>query len=142
MYFDETNNYFDIYESNVDIDNISFNRNNKLFTVEEGFNKGNMFNNLYSKYKNYVYKLKTNNKNDDLLYKLQMYTFALKDLNLYLDVHPEDETMMNEYKKVKRTLDDLKIKYQNVYGPLCSNDVTSNKWTWINNPWPWDKGGN
>ena len=33
-------------------------------------------------------------------------------------------------------------KYENVYGPLCIKDVvSSDKWTWIDNPWPWDKGG-
>lgn len=145
MYFDENNNYFDIdsnqsfNEYEINIDNINFNRNNSLFTVEEGFNKGNMFKNLYSKYKNYVYKLKTNNKKDDLLYKIQMYTFALKDLNLYLDVNPNDESVLVEYQRIRKKLDELKKEYD----PLCASEVTGDdKWTWINNPWPWDKGGN
>ena len=120
MLYDEKNKYF--------INNINFNRDSKLFDIEEGFNKGNLFKNIYSKYKNYVYKLAVNNKRDTLLYKIQMYIFALKDLNLYLDVYPKDESIINEY--------------QNNYGPLNTNEVNSEDiWTWINNPWPWDKGG-
>ena len=134
MLYDEKNKYF--------INNINFNRDSKLFDIEEGFNKGNLFKNIYSKYKNYVYKLAVNNKRDTLLYKIQMYIFALKDLNLYLDVYPKDESIINEYQKLKRKLQDIKNEYENNYGPLNTNEVNSeDKWTWINNPWPWDKGG-
>ena len=102
-----------------------------------------MFENIYSKYKNHVYKLSVNNQKDELLYKIQMYTFALKDLNLYLDVHPTDQSMLYEYQKNKRLLDESISTYEKKYGPLTSFNVTNDdKWTWINNPWPWDKGGN
>ena len=142
MYFDENNNYFD-YSQLVSIDNINFNRNNKLFSIEDGFNKGNIFENIYSKYKNHVYKISINNKKDELLYKIQMYTFALKDLNLYLDTHPTDQSILNEFQKNKTILKDLITKYEKEYNPLTSFNVESNDiWTWINNPWPWDKGGN
>ena len=138
MFFDDNNNYYDF-----DINTISFDRDSKLFDLEDGFNKGNMFKNLYSKYKNYVYKLKVNNKKDELLYKIQIYTFALKDLNLYLDTNPTDESILNIFQKYKNELNELKTKYESAYGPLCSFDTNSDdKWTWNNNPWPWDKGGN
>ena len=144
MFFDENNNYFDDYKEsniNLNIDNININRNNTLHDYEDGFNKGNMFKNIYSKYKNHVYKLKFYNKKDELLYKLQMYTFILKDINLYLDVNPNDESIINEFLKVNASLKSVKTEYEKTYGPLCINDITSDKWTWINNPWPWDKGG-
>ena len=154
MYFDENNNYFEMYENeyelenkynnnfNVKIDNINFNRELSLYEPVEGFNKGNMFSNLYSKYKNYVYKLKVNNEKDELLYKIQVYSFALKDYNLYLDVHPDDSSVLMEYGKVKNKLDLVKSEYENKYGPLCASEVeSSSKWTWLDGPWPWDKGG-
>ena len=141
MYFDENNNYFD-YSQLVSIDNINFNRNNKLFSIEDGFNKGNMFENIYSKYKNHVYKISINNKKDELLYKIQMYTFALKDLNLYLDTHPTDQSILNEFQKNKTILKDLITKYEKEYNSLTSFNVNAtDKWAWINNPWPWDKEG-
>lgn len=136
MYFNEDNNYFDL-----DFNNISF-RDNKLFDIKEGFNKGNMFKDLYSKYKNYNYNLKVTNKKDELLYNLQMYNFALKDIILYLDIHPDDNNMLNEYQKHRKKLIELENEYEKNYGPLeACNVVSNNKWTWNNNPWPWC-GGN
>lgn len=163
MYFDENNNYFDImmaeqefefnknYNKNkindidvdVNIDSINFNREDKLYSPLEGFNKGNMFKNLYSKYKNHVYKLKVISKRDELLYQIQMYMFAMKDINLYLDLHPDDSMMLKKYYDYRNKYNELKKKYENEYSPLCTNNVmNSSKWTWIDNPWPWDKGGN
>ncbi len=130
MFFDEDNIYFN---------DININRDSKIFDIEEGFNKGNLFKNIYSKYKNHVYKLRIKTKKDEILYKIQMYTFALKDLNLYLDINPNDESMLKEFQNIKMKLNELKKEYT----PLCIEDVKNdNKWTWINNPWPWDKGGN
>lgn len=137
MYFDETNNYFDDYK-NI---NINLDRVDKLYSYEEGFNKGNLFKNLYSKYKNHVYKLSVNNNKDKLLLNIQMHTFALKDLNLYLDTHPNDENILKEFNNVNDSLTKLKKEYEDNYGPLCINSVKSDKnYTWINNPWPWDDG--
>ena len=142
MYFDETNNYFNIY--NDEDNNIDFIvRDNKLFSIDEGFNKGNMFENTYSKYKNYSYKLKTNNQKDNLLYDIQKYSFALKDLNLYLDTHPSDESMLTKFQEINRRLNELKEKYEKNYSPITLSSIDNEtKWTWLNNPWPWDKGGN
>ena len=151
MYFDETNNYFDITNEdyvdnskfnysdiNVNIDSINFNRDESLYSPLEGFNKGNMFSNLYSKYKNHV-----NNQKDELLYKIQMYSFALKDYDLYLDIYPNDTKILREFRTIKNELNESKKKYEDTYGPLCMNEVEStSKWTWLNGPWPWDKGGN
>jgi len=161
MYFDETNNFFDITSESYDIDkyvnksnfnyndidvsidSINFNRESSLYSPLEGFNKGNMFQDLYSKYKNHVYKLKVNNQKDELLYNIQMYSFALKDYNLYLDIYPNDTKILREFRSVKNMLEESKKKYENVYGPLCMSEVEStSKWTWLNGPWPWDKGGN
>ena len=142
MYFDENNNYFDDYkEVNINIDSINFNRSNNLYPYEEGFNKGNLFKDLYSKYKNHVYKLNVTNDRDKLLLNIQIHCFVLKDLNLYLDTHPTDESMIVEFNKVNNSLKELKQRYENKYGPLCVNGVNSDKnWSWLNNPWPWDNG--
>lgn len=163
MLYDENNNYFDIvsneleyeYDINkyvdkskyndidINIDSINFNRNEDLYSPMEGFNKGNMFSDMYSRYKNHVYKLKVTNDRDMLLYKIQMYNFAMKDMNLYLDIYPDDKKMLSNFQEYKKMYNELKNKYENVYGPLCVKDVvSSDKWTWIDNPWPWDKGGN
>ena len=133
MFFDGDNIYFEY-------NNVNYDRNTTLQNEEEGFNKGNMFKNLYSKYKNHVYKLKVNTKKDDLLLKIQMYTFALKDLGLYLDVHPEDRDVFNKFIDIKRKLQTVKEKYEKEYTPLCLESNNDNNYDYINGPWPWDKG--
>ena len=147
MLYDESNNYFDIdtsypeYDIDINIDSINFNRETPSKMIE-GFNKGNMFPNLYSKYKNHAYKLKVNNSKDELLYKIQMYSFAIKDYNLYLDIYPNDTTILREFRDSKSMLENYKKEYESKYGPLCITSVDStSKWTWLNEPWPWDKGG-
>ena len=145
MYFDETNNYFDMTSDDtiVNIGTINFNRDKNISSNDEGFNTGNMFPNIYSKYKNHSYKLRVDNKKDELLYKIQMYTFALKDFNLYLDIYPNDTTILREFRDTNKQLEELKQEYETKYGPLCITGVDStSKWTWLSSPWPWDKGGN
>ena len=75
----------------------------------------------------------------DMIMKIRELDFSIIDLGLYLDVNPDDEKAIclhNEYcKKVK----DLKDKYQKVYGPLTIY-CPCNKWRWIEEPWPWERG--
>ena len=67
----------------------------------------------------------------------------MKDMNLYLDVYPNDKKILNSFHDYRKKYESLKKQYENEYGPLCmSNVVNTDKWTWISNPWPWDKGGN
>lgn len=145
MYFNEENNYFNLEDNNYidfNVNSIEINRNDKS-NLEEGFNKGNLFLNTYSKYKNHIYNLKVNNKKDELLYKIQIYNFALKDLTLYLDTHTNDKEKLEKFIEYRKIFEELKKEYINNYGPLCTLDVNNNnRWSWVDNPWPWDKGGN
>ena len=164
MYYDENNNYFEYNDLNKDylnIDssknydmyneikfnnaNINYNdyRNNNLFTPAEGLNYGNMFKNLYDPYKNYKYKVVVRGKREELLLKIQQLTFASKDLNLYLDLHPEDTRLLDTFKTYNNELNRLKDAYNKEFGALCAKDVNGNYFDWISNPWPWEnKGGN
>ena len=54
-------------------DNLS--RNNKLVNVNVGFNRGNMFENLFWPYK-YIANVRGNNPQEELLINLQRYCFA------------------------------------------------------------------
>ena len=144
MYFDKTNNYFEDYSTyndiNLNINNINFNRDISTYSNKEGFNKGNMFPSIYSKYKNHEYKLNVNNQRDELLYKIQMNAFALIDYNLYLDMYPNDTKILNEFINIKDELNKLTSEYESKYGVICQSKISdSSKWNWIDNPWPWDR---
>ena len=82
--------------------------------------------------------------NDDMtrekmINQIKCYQFAIIELGLYLDTHPEDERALCLHRKYARELKDLKEKYQKVYGPLTIN-YPCNKWRWIEEPWPWERG--
>lgn len=67
--------------------------------------------------------------------------FALDDILLYLDTHPTDQDAMSYYKYVKRINEDAVKAYEQVYGPLMITQVSSDNWSWMKSPWPWE-GGN
>ena len=76
------------------------NDNNKILDPYSGFVRGNMFDNLYDKYKNYKPRdINPSNEREALLGQWQQYNFALIDLGLYLDVYPNDTNALNLYKK-------------------------------------------
>ena len=94
--------YRDMNRKNTDYNN------QKLFNPKEGFIKGNMFSNLYNQYKNYQpVVLNPKNEQQKLLFDLQGICFAAHELNLYLDTHPEDQSMLmlfNDYCEKERKL--------------------------------------
>ena len=75
----------------------------------------------------------------DMFQEIQALDFGLVDINLYLDTHPNDTAALNFYHRHVALLDQLTYEYINQYGPLTVKDVVStNRWTWIDNPWPWE----
>ena len=89
--------------------------------------------------------LKNNNCDDNdmtrekMIKEIKCYQFAIIELSLYLDTHPEDERALCLHRKYARELKELKDKYQKVYGPLSIN-YPCNKWRWLEEPWPWERG--
>ena len=76
---------------------------------------------------------------EEMLQQIRCYDFAINELALYLDTHPEDEKALCLHRKYARECKDLKDKYQKVYGPLTIN-FPCNKWRWLEEPWPWEGG--
>lgn len=80
-----------------------------------------------------------NGTREEMLKKIKCYNFAIIELALYLDTHPDDERALCLHNSYNRTLKDLKDKYQKVYGPLTIF-YPCNKWRWLEEPWPWEGG--
>ena len=110
-----------------------------LYSPTEGYMKGNLFSNIYSEYKNYrPQKLMARNEQEKLLYELESISFAAHELNLYLDLHPNDTSMLMLFKDYEEKCKKLTSEYENKYGPLSVSEVNSTKeFTWVNN-WPWE----
>ena len=74
-----------------------------------------------------------------LMDEIKQYDFAIIELALYLDTHPNDAKALRIYESVSEKLEELKEKYEHNYGPLTICGVQSDEhWTWIDGPWPWE----
>lgn len=68
--------------------------------------------------------------------------FAIDDVILYLDTHPEDKQAMEYYETYKKLRRQAVSEYTRLYGPLTKDDVNScNYWAWVKDPWPWEPVG-
>lgn len=64
---------------------------------------------------------------------------AITELGLYLDTHVDDQKALCLHRKYCKEYRELTDKYQKVYGPLTIQ-FPCNKWRWIEEPWPWERG--
>lgn len=124
------NNYYQYDWRNNPMNKVS------LFNPKEGFEKGNMFSNTYSQYKNYK-PMELNPKSDKerLLYNIQTICFAAHDLNLYLDLNPNDQSMLTLFNDYLKKEEELVKEYESKYGPMIVNENMNG---WVNNKWPWE----
>lgn len=115
--------------------------NNSLFTPEVAYNNGNLFSNLYSEYKNYrPAQLSANTEKEKLLLDIGRLSFAAHDLNLYLDLNPNDESMLTLFNDYRKQADSMINEYESKFGPcnISSNSLETGPFKWINSPWPWE----
>lgn len=80
-----------------------------------------------------------NSLRNELMEKIKCYNFAIIELALYLDTHPDDEKALCLHNKYCKEYKELKDKYQKMFGPLTIN-YPCNKWRWLEEPWPWERG--
>lgn len=70
--------------------------------------------------------------------KLSSYQFAIADMKLYLDTHPNDSETIKKIKEYSEKLKTMRKTYEEKYGPLTMSDISGNRWKWIKSPWPWE----
>ncbi len=76
-----------------------------------------------------------------LLRQIMEYDFAIYDLALYLDTHPEDSASLELFQQLKKQSERYTEEYARLFGPLTFKQVNSdNYWTWISDSWPWEGG--
>lgn len=82
-----------------------------------------------------------------LLQYISEVSFAVNDITLYLDTHPNDEQALAYFQEVQCMRNEALEEYSRLYGPLTIDtaDISlSRSWDWVNQPWPWEpqrKGG-
>lgn len=75
----------------------------------------------------------------EMIDQIKCLRFAIIELGLYLDTHPDDQRAICMHREYCKQVKDLKDKYQKVYGPLTAF-YPCNKWRWLEEPWPWERG--
>jgi spore coat protein JB len=74
-----------------------------------------------------------------LMLDIQIVSFLTEDSQLFLDTHPTDIEALAYYNYYNELLGSLTSEYEENFGPLTDSGVnTSNGWTWIDAPWPWE----
>lgn len=77
----------------------------------------------------------------ELKRKIHELDFAIHELSLYLDTHPQCSRAMGllcEYRKIRK---ELIASYESQFGKyiVTTDDVPANGcWEWLKSPWPWD----
>lgn len=112
-----------------------------LYSPDEGYNKGNMFSNLYSQYMNYKpVNLKGNTEQEKMFLELARICFAKHEINLYLDLHPDDVSMITLFNDYREKEMMLRKQYEERFGPITTNSDVLNKtpFMWVKDGWPWE----
>ena len=78
---------------------------------------------------------------EDMLTDISALDFMLTDLNLYLDTHPDDTNALMLFNNIMNQTNMYKSQFVSKFGPLKRGSTSNNTWNWIDNPWPWEKGG-
>ena len=77
--------------------------------------------------------------------ELMALDFVIKEMNLYLDTHPEDQEAFHYLKELIKLYKDGKRLYIERCGPVHFTDVArSETFNWLEGPWPWqcsERGG-
>ena len=75
--------------------------------------------------------------------RIAAYDFALIEMNLYLDTHPDDREAMELMNAYRQKREELIGAYESRFGPyvVTAADVEGPRWSWVDDPWPWDFAG-
>jgi len=135
--------YTNMYNKQNTFNNTNYNNqsDSKLYDPYNGLIRGNLFKNLYDPYKDKEpYEIKPMNEQARLLTDIDALGFAMIDLNLYLDVFPNDREKINLYNEYRKEKEGLLKEYESKYGPITlnSDSLNSYPWAWNKMPWPWD----
>ena len=74
---------------------------------------------------------------------INQVSFAVDDVKLFLDTHPENQEALEFFKKYQIERNEALKEYARAYGPLTIDTASEDcdRWNWINEPWPWQEGG-
>ena len=114
--------------------------NPPMYEARKGMIRGTLFPGLDLPFKGMV-----NLKEKPLTPKTEMQAiaFAIQELALYLDTHPEDREALELYRNYQSVYHKCTMEYSEACGPLNHGvPVNDQRYTWLDDPWPWDLAAN
>ena len=80
------------------------------------------------------------NEKQLLLRKIKKYDFSLRELDLYLDTHPNCRRALALFENYKQLRQEAVREYTSKFGPITpEQNNNSQHWDWISDPWPWER---
>lgn len=80
----------------------------------------------------------------ELMNWINVVSFAVDEVKLFLDTHPCNQEALAFFDKYEKERRHALKEYAKYYGPLTLDTADlceSDRWNWINEPWPWQEGG-
>lgn len=72
--------------------------------------------------------------------QLNEASFAMDDVLLFLDTHPDCAEAMQYYRNATSMRRSAIAAWQRQNGPLFVDEVTGPTWDWVTEKWPWEGG--
>lgn len=75
-----------------------------------------------------------------LFNEINLLDFALTEITLFLDTHPDNQEAMRFFNYYNRLKQDKMKEFAASYGPLTRNQATDQHgdFLWTVQPWPWE----
>lgn len=77
----------------------------------------------------------------EVMNRINEVSFAIHDMQLYLDTHPNDERALEDMRILLEKRRQYLEIHAHYYGPLTMDstaDGCNDSWAWILQPWPWE----
>ena len=74
-----------------------------------------------------------------MLKTVQQTGFAMLELGLFLDTHPDDAAALAAFCGARSEYEKAAAAFEASFGPLTvTSGDKNNTWAWVNTPWPWE----
>ncbi len=77
-----------------------------------------------------------------LRHYIDVVSFAVDDVKLFLDTHPEDKDALEFFDNYNKARNRAVSEYSASFGPLTIAEASCDKeFRWAMQPWPWEMEG-
>ena len=112
----------------------------QTYHSSKGLVRGTMFPGLDLPFMNMVNHSELSNT---MLHQLQALNFAISEIGLYLDTHPNDTEALDLFDQYVEMYEEAMQKYEQMHGPTFQMRAgIGGKYSWTEGPWPWEYAAN